>query len=771
MPKERSEAASLLENLEENLEGEKEGADLEQQAADDSKKGLAKVNEKVGITMCMSRAKAQVKAVKDKKDAAADKLMITQLRVMLGKIGNKVKKGAVDKAMPAGVKRFVTNLVEALWPEIEKGIIDSFMLEVGLQFKAYRLAMRKHDADPPTELFPLMRATLLHSQMPYDLTFWSRMRNPLYAFIFMIFLFPLYGVDAICVTIYWLCLTKLDEYQLVEFIIKCKGLQFLTGGLMAGALGFNKLYQCTIQLDQSGPKGCWKKAPGTNKTFFFEFSLLLLRTFLVWVTFTVLWNFEEVNAYFKKQAAKAATSDPRRGLIDPKTKGDLLAALGFAMTLVCLILGVVNNGGKSMSNVGGIQEFLATSSFDVPIITIVFVTVPYMYLMTNAMLTWQPAAVCAGFAAVSAAYFAFKTYESVALGAATTVIVEEGLGIAIGALAMTCYSILVSNQKFVMAQDEANEQHLMEVITALDRDGDGEVSKAEFRKVFKELFPKSSFEVVWKKLDKDQSGTLTMAELANYFGMGHLVKQDDDDVEAYLEKDALNMAELEDKLEKTVGASKLSGTAGGALANFLVWDVIAVSLAALFVTTKVLSQHISFKEWRFGTSLFFAKMMVGLMSLPFLVFKLPVIKGALTHTRPTAYDRAGNCVPKLPKSEVDRRYQAKIDALMNKPESELTADEKAAKAWDAYLSGPPVDPVAEAKKKAEEAKEAAKAKAADEAKKNMSAGMDVGKKAKKAAKAKADEAKFAAEDAQQAASDGAAAGKDATKLNGAAVLL
>ena len=56
------------------------------------------------------------------------------------------------------------------------------------------------------------------------------------------------------------------------------------------------------------------------------------------------------------------------------------------------------------------------------------------------------------------------------------------------------------------------------------RDGDGEVSKAEFRIAFKSLFPDAKFEMVWKQIDKDGDGSLSMAELANYYGLGHLVK-------------------------------------------------------------------------------------------------------------------------------------------------------------------------------------------------------------------------------------------------------
>ena len=50
-------------------------------------------------------------------------------------------------------------------------------------------------------------------------------------------------------------------------------------------------------------------------------------------------------------------------------------------------------------------------------------------------------------------------------------------------------------------------------------------------------------------------------------------------------------------------------------------------------------------------------MALGLLSTPYVVFLIPVVSTWLTHTRPTAYDKAGNCVPKLPAAVVSQRFE------------------------------------------------------------------------------------------------------------------
>ena len=234
--------------------------------------------EKVGVMTCVARTGKGVKLVQQQMAKQADRAMIGQVRLMLNKFGLKIKNAMHAAGEPAIVGRFMDNGFGPFWKEVEKSLLDSFILETGFQFKEYRKTLGRHQAEAPSEPIEWARATLLHAMEPCDMSFWGRMRNPLYFLIFMTFLFPLYGVDSICVIVYWICQKKVDEFQLVNFIIKSKGLQFLTGGLMTGALGFTKLYMCSTAADPLGPTGCYKKGPGVTPTFRWEFSLLMFRS-------------------------------------------------------------------------------------------------------------------------------------------------------------------------------------------------------------------------------------------------------------------------------------------------------------------------------------------------------------------------------------------------------------------------------------------------------------------------------------------------------------
>jgi len=66
-----------------------------------------------------------------------------------------------------------------------------------------------------------------------------------------------------------------------------------------------------------------------------------------------------------------------------------------------------------------------------------------------------------------------------------------------------------------------DQDTLLQIMEQLDKDGDGTVTKDEFKVPWMKLFPKltaTDFDVAWEKIDLDQSGTLSLNELATHYG-------------------------------------------------------------------------------------------------------------------------------------------------------------------------------------------------------------------------------------------------------------
>jgi len=194
-------------------------------------------------------------------------------------------------------------------------------------------------------------------------------------------------------------------------------------------------------------------------------------------------------------------------------------------------------------------------------------------------------------------------------------------------------------------------------------------------------------------LDKDGSGTLTMAELAEHFGMGHLIKKSDEPLE--VAEDTFMSAE--ERLSQLVASSKLSKRAGGLIVYFLLWDVFVTTLAYGGIALQFKYDPTSTEVvWKAHFALFAGKILIALLSFPFLIFFVPVLSSALTHTKPTGYDRHGNLLFKLSGAEVKQRYiieqQRRYNAYHKMKEGAPTScPDHLELRWNAYLGFREVD--------------------------------------------------------------------------------
>ena len=101
-------------------------------------------------------------------------------------------------------------------------------------------------------------------------------------------------------------MASLIRYGLIEFIVTAKKLQFFTSGLVAGCVGFAKLFVCATQpsdrelrledvagaIPSSPAFACAVFYPGSHTTFPFEFLLFVVRSVLLWGAFLLLWHYD-----------------------------------------------------------------------------------------------------------------------------------------------------------------------------------------------------------------------------------------------------------------------------------------------------------------------------------------------------------------------------------------------------------------------------------------------------------------------------------------------
>lgn len=449
-----------------------------------------------------------------------------------------------------------------------------------------------------------------------------------------------------------------------------------------------------------------------------------MRTLLVWITFLALWRFDELQAWKRRRDAEAArmAAVERRGLLPERASCWLVLvawtlALGAAWSYLraagvfAAVRSAVRNAAADIAAqehashadlFASMHEDFAQETTELdfaPALVlplVLLVVVPLTVLLFKPVLkAWNSAlALLASLGVLGHAVFMLLHTMRADGGLPRTQLERFETGahaalIALSTLSAVTLAALFWRQRVAKREDEATIARLERVMTTLDKDGDGEVSKSEFREAFKELFPHAQFEPVWRAIDKDGDGSLSMAELASHFGMAHLVQQPLP--EAPKDDELDDMFSVEAKLDEIVEASALSERAGGVISYFLVWDLIATAIVGAFVASKYYGDDNI--EWHWRLALYFAKMLTGLFALPFLVFQVPVLKGALTHTKKTGYTRDGNCVAMLSKKEVDNRYARRQQGRLDRT-AELQAgaffgpSERLELWWNAKLGYP-----------------------------------------------------------------------------------
>lgn len=190
-------------------------------------------------------------------------------------------------------KRAINEVIEDIYPDIVMEVKATVQEKV-----------RKHaavDIGPAIPWYAFhrrFRALVLYHMAPFDKDGWYLKRDPLWWLMTLIASFPFFCVRP---AFFLLVLVFIvagrpgpDEFQLVKFIQKFKGFQFLSGGVIKAIVGAVEYFMCvTPELtkgdDSLGLKHtCTTHGPGQEENFFFQIATFGCNMLLVWVAFFAL---------------------------------------------------------------------------------------------------------------------------------------------------------------------------------------------------------------------------------------------------------------------------------------------------------------------------------------------------------------------------------------------------------------------------------------------------------------------------------------------------
>ena len=205
----------------------------------------------------------------------------------LNKLAGILKKETDDPDMPGCIRSLKNDLIDEFFPDIKEEVMYS--LRMGVNKPYLEIA----DPEEGCCLFkPLywFRAWVLHTLDPVDLTIWQRIKTVSFWFWQMVQMFPLYGVQTFFLLFYFLIMCKSDEYQLVNYIVSFKKLQFVTIGCVGGLIAYIQYFLCVAMANPAvGEYGCLKANPGDGMIWYWvEIGTFGLKVILVWLCYLLL---------------------------------------------------------------------------------------------------------------------------------------------------------------------------------------------------------------------------------------------------------------------------------------------------------------------------------------------------------------------------------------------------------------------------------------------------------------------------------------------------
>lgn len=261
-----------------------------------------------------------------------------------------------DRDIPQCVKRRAGRAYDDFFLDVQKEI--DLMLEESVLLKVVEDEDAKKRPEGCCAPWRWFRAFILHNYFPFDRSIFGQIRNPFWWLFFLLTLVPFYNVRVTYFFILLLCILfpcPPDEYILTEFILRFKGAQMLTGGIIASLLGNASYFFChkfgnriyvgeTVGLDEH----CLSNyAPWNGDFLWFQIADFFGSSILVWVAFCSLRRSKRKDNDLIGRQKKPREDDAKQeekkvpsccGVASVTRGGRLLALAKYDSVVFCIVL-------------------------------------------------------------------------------------------------------------------------------------------------------------------------------------------------------------------------------------------------------------------------------------------------------------------------------------------------------------------------------------------------------------------------------------------------
>lgn len=195
-----------------------------------------------------------------------------------------------DPSMSSTAKARIRTWVDILWADVMQSVEDSLQdtRERPLRSHAREYQdIAEEGAERAGQLrwwnvYSNARISVLYHFLPFDLSFLGNLQDPVYWVFFVLSMIPVVRVVFFAFILLFVYPGPPDEFQVVQYILMFKGLQWLSSGLVLAVCGMLQYYVCVQD------EACRSDGPGVSMGITIPTVDMVGCCLLVWTAFLLL---------------------------------------------------------------------------------------------------------------------------------------------------------------------------------------------------------------------------------------------------------------------------------------------------------------------------------------------------------------------------------------------------------------------------------------------------------------------------------------------------